>query len=57
MDISNQSSKEGIRIVLELKKGADPEQLTNLLYKKTRLEDTFASTCWRWPTAGRRPWG
>ena len=41
MDISNQSSKEGIRIVLELKKGADPEQLTNLLYKKTRLEDTF----------------
>ena len=41
VDISNQSSKEGIRIVLELKKGADSEQLTNLLYKKTRLEDTF----------------
>ncbi len=41
MDISNQSSKEGIRIVLELKKGADTEQLTNMLYKKTRLEDTF----------------
>jgi len=41
VDISNQSSKEGIRIVLELKKGADPEYLKNLLYKKTRLEDTF----------------
>ena len=40
-DISNQSSKEGIRIVLELKKGADVERLQNLLYKKTRLEDTF----------------
>ena len=40
-DISNQSSKEGIRIVLELKKGADVENLTNMLYKKTRLEDTF----------------
>ena len=40
-DISNQSSKEGIRIVLELKKGADIENLTNMLYKKTRLEDTF----------------
>ena len=40
-DISNQSSKEGIRIVIELKKGADPERITNLLYKKTRLEDTF----------------
>lgn len=41
VDITNQSSKEGIRIVLELKKGADTEQLTNMLYKKTRLEDTF----------------
>lgn len=41
VDISNQSSKEGIRIVLELKKGADIERLKNLLYKKTRLEDTF----------------
>ena len=40
-DISNQSSKEGIRIVLELKKGADIENLKNMLYKKTRLEDTF----------------
>ena len=40
-DISNQSSKEGIRIVIELKKGADPEYIKNLLYKKTRLEDTF----------------
>ena len=41
VDISNQSSKEGIRIVLELKKDADVENLTNMLYKKTRLEDTF----------------
>ena len=41
IDISNQSSKEGIRIVLELKRGADTEKLKNLLYKKTRLEDTF----------------
>ena len=41
VDISNQSSKEGIRIVLELKKGANVENLKNMLYKKTRLEDTF----------------
>ncbi|MEH2958544.1 DNA topoisomerase (ATP-hydrolyzing) [Candidatus Merdisoma sp. JLR.KK006] len=41
VDISNQSSKEGIRIVLELKKGSDTENLKNMLYKKTRLEDTF----------------
>ncbi|MCC8141771.1 MAG: DNA topoisomerase, partial [Lachnospiraceae bacterium] len=41
VDISNQSSKEGIRIVIELKKGADAQNIVNLLYKKTRLEDTF----------------
>jgi len=41
VDISNMSSKEGIRIVLELKKDADVENLKNMLYKKTRLEDTF----------------
>lgn len=41
VDISNQSSKEGIRIVIELKKDADVENFTNMLYKKTRLEDTF----------------
>ncbi len=41
VDISNMSSKEGIRIVLDLKKGADVENLKNMLYKKTRLEDTF----------------
>ncbi|MCR5222444.1 MAG: DNA topoisomerase 4 subunit A [Lachnospiraceae bacterium] len=41
VDISNQSSKEGIRIVLELKKDADVENLKNMLLKKTKLEDTF----------------
>ena len=41
VDVSNESSKEGIRIVLELKKNADVENLKNILYKKTKLEDTF----------------
>lgn len=41
VDISNQSSKDGIRIVLELKKDADIEKIKNTLYKKTKLEDTF----------------
>ena len=40
-DISNESSKEGIRIVLELKKNVDVDKLINMLYKKTKLEDTF----------------
>lgn len=41
VDISNQSDKDGTRIVLELKKDADIEYIKNMLYKKTKLEDTF----------------
>ena len=41
IDITNQSDKEGIRIVIELRKDTDIENFKNLLYKKTRLEDTF----------------
>ena len=41
VDISNQSNKDGIRIVLELRKDADIEKIRNILYKKTKLEDTF----------------
>jgi len=40
-DISNQSDKNGVRIVLDLKQGTDIERITNILYKKTKLEDTF----------------
>ena len=40
-DISNQSDKHGIRIVLELKNGSDPDRIRNILYKKTKLEDSF----------------
>ena len=41
VDISNQSSKEGIRIVIEVRKDTDVDNFINMLYKKTRLEDTF----------------
>lgn len=41
-DVSNLSDKNGIRIILDLKKGADPVIIKNILYKKTRLEDTFS---------------
>ena len=41
VDITNQSSKEGIRIVIELRRDADIENFKNLLLKKTSLEDTF----------------
>lgn len=41
-DIYNHSNKDGIRIVLELKKDANIEKIKNILYKKTKLEDTYS---------------
>jgi DNA gyrase subunit A len=40
-DIRDESSKEGIRIVIEVKKDRDLENLLNGLYKKTVMEDTY----------------
>ena len=40
-DIGNASDASGISIFMELKKDADIERIKNILYKKTRLEDTF----------------
>ena len=41
-DIRDESSKEGIRIVIEVKKDRDLENLLNGLYRKTSLEDTYS---------------
>ncbi|MDR2822111.1 MAG: DNA gyrase subunit A [Acholeplasmatales bacterium] len=41
-DIRDESSLKGMRIVLELKRDADPEQTVNLLYKHTKLQDSFS---------------
>ncbi len=41
-DIRDESSKEGIRIVIEVKKDRDIENLLNGLYKKTVMEDTYS---------------
>ncbi len=40
-DVRDESSKEGIRIVIEVKKGRDIENLLNGLYKKSQMEDTY----------------
>ena len=40
-DIKNFSGKEGIRIVIETKKGANIDRVINMLYKKAKLEDVF----------------
>ncbi|BCN32567.1 DNA gyrase/topoisomerase IV subunit A [Anaeromicropila herbilytica] len=41
-DVRDESSKEGIRIVIEVKKDRDITNLLNGLYKKTALEDTYS---------------
>lgn len=41
-DVRDESNKEGIRIVIEVKKDRDIDNLLNGLYKKTALEDTYA---------------
>ncbi|MBQ7364664.1 MAG: DNA topoisomerase [Clostridia bacterium] len=41
VDIKNLSGKDGIRIVIEVKRETDVEQYINILYKKAKLEDTF----------------
>lgn len=40
-DIRDESNKEGIRVVIEIKKGENAEVILNNLYKRTRLQDTF----------------
>ena len=41
-DVRDESSKEGIRIVIEVKKDRDIQNLLNGLYKKTTMEDTYS---------------
>jgi DNA gyrase subunit A len=40
-DLRDESNKEGIRVVVEIKKGENGEIVLNHLYKKTRLQDSF----------------
>lgn len=40
-EIRDESDREGLRAVIEVKKGADPQKILNLLYKYTDLQSTF----------------
>lgn len=40
-DIRDESNKEGMRIVIEVKRGDNGEVILNHLYKRTRLQDSF----------------
>jgi len=41
-DLRDESDKDGIRVVCELKRDANPEIILNNLYKYTTLQDTFS---------------
>jgi DNA gyrase subunit A len=40
-DLRNETNKDGIRMVIELKRDANPQVILNQLYKHTQLEDSF----------------
>ena len=40
-DLRDESDRQGMRIVIELKKDANPNVILNLLYKHTKMQDTF----------------
>jgi DNA gyrase subunit A len=41
-DIRNETNREGVRIVIELKRDANPQVVLNQLFKGTQLEDNFS---------------
>ena len=43
-DLSDQSSREGMRICIELRRDVNPNVILNQLYKHTQLQDTFGVT-------------
>ena len=40
-DLRDESDRQGMRIVIELKRDANPNVILNLLYKHTKMQDTF----------------
>lgn len=43
-DIRDESDRDGMRIVVELRRDVDSEKITNLLYQKTSLQNNFSAT-------------
>ncbi|MBI4559660.1 MAG: DNA gyrase subunit A [Candidatus Hydrogenedentes bacterium] len=41
-DLRDESDREGMRIVVEVRKGDEPQVVLNQLYKKTQMQDTFS---------------
>lgn len=41
-DVRDETDKKGLKLAIDLKRGADPDKLMARLYKQTQLEDTFS---------------
>lgn len=54
-DIRDESDRSGMRVVIELKRDAQPQVVLNNLYKQTPCRPTSGSTCWPSSTASRAP--
>ena len=53
-DMRDESDRDGMRIVIDLKKDAVPEVVQNNLFKMSQLQDSFGVNCWPSSRAGRR---
>jgi DNA gyrase subunit A len=52
-DLRDESDRDGIRVVVELKRGADANRVVRALLKWTALQSTFGVIASRWTTACR----
>ena len=50
-DIRDESDREGMRVVVELRRDANPEQVLAQLHKRTACKTISAPSCWPWSTA------
>jgi len=52
--IRDESDRDGMRIVIELKRGAEPQIVLNQLFKHTSMQEGFSMILLAWSTASRR---
>ena len=55
-EIRDESDRDGMRIVFELKRGEQAEVILNNLYKQTQMQVSFGVICWPSSTGSRASW-
>jgi len=56
-DIRDESDRDGMRIVIELKRGAEPQIVLNQLFKHTSMQEGFSMILLAVVNSQRRKWG